>query len=85
MFILVVFIVDRVIIAMIVAIIFIVSEAILGHKQACFAIGAICFSWASVFYFCQFFIAKRPVGVLIGAIFEAIGALIMILNYLWIA
>lgn len=66
----------------VVAITFIIIEAILGHKAICFGIGAICFTWASVFYFCQYFIAKRPVGVLIGAIFELFGGLIMITNYI---
>lgn len=71
-----------VVIAMIVAVAFICVEASLGHKDACFAIGAICFTWASVFYFCQYFSAKRSVGVLIGAILEGVGALIMIANYI---
>ena len=66
----------------VVAIAFIVVEAILGRKAVCFAIGAICFTWASVFYFCQYFIAKRPWGVLLGAIFDLIGALIMVANYI---
>ena len=66
----------------IIAIILIIVEGILGHKAACFTIGAICFAWASVFYFCQYFIAKRPIGVLIGAIFELLGACVMILNYI---
>ena len=61
-----------------------VIEGALGHAQAIYAIGAVCFTWASVFYFCQYFIAKRPYGVLIGAIFETIGALIMITNYILI-
>lgn len=71
-----------VIVAGIVAVIFIVIEGIQGHRSVCFGIGAVCFIWASVFYFCQYFIAKRPKGVLIGAILEALGASIMILNYI---
>ena len=71
-----------VIVASIVAIGFIIVEGALGHKPACFAIGAICFSWASVFYFCQHFLAKRPIGVLVGAIFEFLGAAIMTTNYI---
>ena len=66
----------------IVALAFIVTFAILDQKEACFAIGAICFTWAYVFYFCQYFIAKRKhVGILLGAVFELIGGLIMILNF----
>lgn len=66
----------------VVAIAFIIVFACLNMKECCFAIGAICFTWASVFYFCQFFIAKRPWQVLIGAILEALGAAIMILNFI---
>jgi len=66
----------------IVAVLFIVLEAIQGRRAVCFAIGAICFIWASVFYFCQYFIAKRPKGVLYGAIAETLGAIIMVLNYI---
>ena len=68
--------------ACIVALAFIIIEGVLGHHSAIFAIAAVCFAWASVFYFCQYFIAKRPVGVLIGAILEFLGAAIMITNYI---
>lgn len=44
----------------------IITFCILGQKESAFAIGSICFAWASVFYFCQYFIAKRPWQVLIG-------------------
>ena len=70
------------IIAGIVAGCFIILEGIQGHRSVCFAIGAICFIWAAVFYFCQYFISKRPKGVLYGAIGESLGAAIMILNYI---
>ena len=66
----------------IISISFIITFCILGQKASAFAIAAICFTWASVFYFCQFFIAKRPWQVLIGAILECFGALIMILNFI---
>lgn len=69
------------IIACVVAVAFIIIEGALGNF-ASFAIGMICFSWASVFYFCQYFIAKRPVGVLIGAILETLGALAMLTLYI---
>ena len=71
-----------VVVAGIASVCFIVLEGIQGHRSICFAIGAICFIWAAVFYFCQYFIAKRPKGVLIGAILETLGAVIMILNYI---
>ena len=61
-----------------VAVAFMIIEGILGHYTSIYALASVCFIWASVFYFCQYFIAKRPVGVLIGAILEAIGAAIMI-------
>lgn len=65
-----------------IAIVFMILEGAFGHKEGLFAIGAICFVWASVFYFCQYFIAKRPKAVLIGAILEGLGACIMITNYI---
>lgn len=65
-----------------VAIVFMIVEGALGHKTSLFAIGAICFVWASVFYFCQYFVAKRPKAVLIGAILEGFGAAIMITNFI---
>jgi len=70
------------IVACILAVILMVIEGALGHFTAIYAIAMICFVWASVFYFCQFFIAKRPYGVLIGAILEAIGAVTMIVLYI---
>lgn len=63
------------------ALLLIVIEALQGHKAVCFGIGAVCFIWAAVFYYCQYFLAKRPVGILLGAIGETLGAAIMILNY----
>lgn len=57
-----------------------VVEGVFEHRTSIFAMAAICFTWASVFYFCQYFIAKRKWPVLIGAILEGLGALIMITN-----
>lgn len=65
----------------IVAIAFIIVEASFGRKATCFLIGSIYFTWASAFYYCQYFLAKRPIGILLGGIGETVGALIMILNY----
>ena len=62
----------------IVAVAFIIVFACLNMKEVCFAIGAICFTWASVFYFCQYFVAgRRFAGILIGAILEAVGMIAM--------
>ena len=70
-----------VIVTGIVAIAFICLFGALGMKSVCFAIGGICFTWATVFYFCQYFIAKRRhIGILLGAIGELFGALIMLTN-----
>ncbi len=68
--------------ACIVAVIFMITEGFFGHRTAIYALAAVCFTWASVFYFCQYFIAKRPKGVLIGAILESLGALTMLTLYI---
>ncbi len=66
----------------IVAIALMIVEGALGHFTAIYAIGFICHTWASVFYTLQYFIAKRPRGVLIGAILCGIGAGIMLTLYI---
>ncbi len=66
----------------ILAVIFMITEGIQGNRTPIYALGAICFTWASVFYFCQYFVAKRPWQVLIGASLEAIGAITMITLYI---
>ena len=70
------------IVAGIFAVILMVVEGVLGHFTAIYALASVCFMWASVFYFCQYFIAKRPYGVLIGAILEGLGAIAMITLYI---
>ena len=70
------------IVACFIAVVLMIIEGYLGHYTALYAIAMICFSWASVFYFCQFFIAKRPYGVLIGAVLEALGAITMLVLYI---
>lgn len=70
------------IVACIVAVVFMIVEGALGNFTGLYAIGGVCFSWASIFYFCQYFIAKRPWQVLIGAILEAVGAVVMITFYI---
>ncbi len=72
-----------VIVTGVVALAFIIVFAILQQKAVCFAIGGICFTWATTFYFCQYFIAKRRHwGIFIGATLELLGALIMITNFI---
>ena len=68
--------------ACVVAVALMIIEGALGHYTSIYAIATVCFTWASVFYFCQYFIAKRPWPVLIGAILETLGACAMITFYI---
>ena len=68
--------------ACVVAVVLMIVEGVLGHHTSIYAIATVCFTWASVFYFCSYFIAKRPWQVLIGAVLEALGVIIMITNYI---
>lgn len=71
------------IIAVVAAVVFMIVEGVLKHYSAIFAIAFICLIWASVFYFCQFFVAKRRyAGILIGAAFESLGAIAMLTFYI---
>ena len=67
-----------IIIAGIMAVAFMIIEGALGHYTSIFAISSICYTWASVLYFCQYFLAKRPWQVLIGAILHGLAAIAMI-------
>ena len=64
------------------AIALMVVEGVFEHATSIFAMSAICFTWASAYYFCQFFIAKRKWQVLIGASLEGLGALVMLTNFI---
>ncbi len=66
----------------ILAVAFMIIFGALGNFTALYVIGFLCFTWAAVFYFLQFFIAKRPKGVLIGAILESIGAIVMFVFFI---
>lgn len=68
--------------ACIIAVTFMIIEGALGHYPAIYALGATCYSWASIFYFCQYFVAKRTKGVLIGGILHGLAAIIMITFYI---
>lgn len=71
------------IVAGVVAVAMMIAEGALQHFTAIFAIGFVCFTWASVFYFCQFFVAKRRfVGILIGATLEGLAAFTMFTMYI---
>lgn len=64
--------------ACVLAVALMIVEGWQGHFTGLYALGAVCFTWASVFYFCQYFIAKRPWQVLIGAVLEGLGAIAML-------
>lgn len=67
----------------VVAVALIIIEGVLGHISAIYAIAFVCFTWAGVFYFCQFFVAKRRfVGIMIGAVLDSIGAIAMLTLYI---
>lgn len=70
------------IIAGIIAVIFMVVEGVLGRYTSIFAISSICYAWASVLYFCQYFLAKRPWPVLIGGILHGLAFCAMITLYI---
>ncbi len=61
-----------ILIAGIIAVAFIIAEFAQRHLSGGIAISAICYAWASAQYFCQYFVAKRPWQVLIGAVLHAI-------------
>ena len=65
------------IVAVVVATALMITLGALGNFVGLYAIASVCLIWASVFYFCQYFIAKRPWQVLIGAVLNGIGAIIM--------
>lgn len=66
------------IVAVIVATALMITLSAMGVFTGLYAIASVSLIWESVFYFCQYFMVKRPWQVLIGAILSAIGALIMI-------
>ena len=69
-------------VAGIVAIGFIIIEALLLHASAAYAIATICLLWASVFYALQYFLAKRPWPVLIGAVLEGLACVFFLVRYI---
>ena len=66
------------IVAGVIAVALMITEGALGHFTGLYAIGFVCMTWACVLYTCQYFIAKRPAGVLIGSVLHGIGAGIML-------
>lgn len=70
------------IVAVVIAVIFMVVEGLLGHFSTIYVLGVVCCTWASVFYFLQYFVAKRPKGVLIGGILHGLGAITWLVFYI---
>lgn len=70
------------IVAVVIAVVFMVVEGIFKHFTAIYVLGIVCFTWASVFYFLQYFVAKRPKGVLIGGILHGLGATTWLVFYI---
>ena len=68
--------------ACVLAVVLMITEGALGHFTAIYALGAVCYTWASVFYFGQFFLAKRPWQVLIGAVLHGAAAIVMLVIYI---
>lgn len=71
------------IVAAVLAVAFMIAEGAQGRYTSIFALAAVLYAWASVFYFCQFFIAKRRfVGIMIGAALECLAAIAMLVFYI---
>lgn len=70
------------IIAGVIAVAFMIVEGALGHYTSIFALSAVCHGWACVLYLCQFFLAKRPWQVLIGAVLYGIAFISMVVLYI---
>lgn len=71
-----------VIIAGVMAVAFMIIEGALKHYTALFAIAAVCYAWACTIYLCQYFLAKRPWQVLIGAVLHGLACITMIVLFI---
>lgn len=63
------------------AIVFICLECAKQNYAAGLAIGSICYGWASMQYFFQFFMAKRPWPVLFGAVLHGLAFVACVVLY----
>lgn len=70
------------VVAGILAVAFIIVEGAMGNFTGLYAIAAVCYAWASVMYFCQYFIAHRPWQVLIGAVLHGLAFCGMLTLYI---
>ena len=64
------------------AVAFIITFGIQGNFTALYAVACICYLWAGVFYFCPYFIAKRPWPVLIGAVLHSLASITMLVFFI---
>ena len=64
------------------AIAFIIIEGLFGHLSSVYAIATLCYLWASVFYTLQYFLAKRPWPVLIGAVLEGLAGIYFMVRFI---
>ena len=69
------------IVAGVLATIFICLECAQKHFTGAMALGAVCYGWASLQYFLQFFMAKRPWQVLIGAVLHGLAFVACVVLY----
>lgn len=65
----------------IVAVGLIIILGVFNHAAGAYAIASLCFLWASVFYFLQYFLAKRPWPVLIGAVLEGLAFIFFLVRF----
>lgn len=63
------------------AVVFICLECAKQNFAGGLAIGSICYGWASLQYFLQFFMAKRPWQVLIGAVLHGLAFVACVVLY----
>ena len=47
-----------IVVAGILAVTFMIVEGLFNHFSSIYALAAVCFTWASVFYFCQYFLGN---------------------------
>ena len=66
----------------VIAVAFMIIEGALGHFTSIYAIASVCYGWAAAFYFCQYFIAKRPWQVLIGAVLHTLAFVAMVVLFI---
>lgn len=65
------------------AITMMIVEGVLGHISTIYILAAMCFLWAAVFYFLEYFVAKRKfAGIMIGAVLEILAFIFFMVRYI---